>query len=60
MAKIKNDSLHGWDDEKIYFVEGETGTEYCVSDEFKLYDQLVQLCRTYFRENGIVKREHNA
>jgi hypothetical protein len=60
MAMYKEDRLHGWDDEKIYFFEGETGNEYCVSDECKLYDQLVRLCRTYFRENGIMKKEYNA
>ena len=54
------DSLSGKADGKIYYVESETEKEYCVSDEFKFYDQLIQLCRTYFRENGVVKREYNA
>ncbi len=60
MATYKENRLHVGTDGKIYYIDGETGKEYCVSDEFKLYDRLVQLCRTYFRENGIMKRDYNA
>lgn len=31
--------LYGWDDEKIYFWDEESGQELCVSDEEKLYNQ---------------------
>jgi len=42
--------LHGWDDEKIYFWDEESGHEWCVSDEKKLYNQLVEICREYFKK----------
>lgn len=42
--------LHGWDDEKIYFWDEERKKEWCVSDEEELYDQLVEICRKYFKE----------
>jgi len=42
-------NLHGWDDEKIYFWNKETGKEYCVNDEEKLYKKLLQVCIEYFK-----------
>jgi hypothetical protein len=59
MATYKNDSLIGKADGKIYFIEGETGDEYCISDELKFNDRLVELCRAYIRDNCISKREYN-
>lgn len=41
--------LYGWDEEKIYFWDEDFKKEWCVSDEEQLYNQLVQLCREYFR-----------
>jgi hypothetical protein len=38
--------LHGWDDEKIYFWDGEK--ERCVSDEEELYNQMLEICIKYF------------
>ncbi len=46
------DVLHGWDDEKIYFLDEERKKEWCVSDEAELYNQLVEICRRYFREKA--------
>lgn len=42
--------LHGWDDEKIYFWDEELNKEWCVTDEAQLYNQLVQICREYFKK----------
>ncbi len=39
-------SLHGWDDEKIYFWDGRK--ERSVTDEKELYDQLLEICVEYF------------
>jgi len=47
---IKNTPLYGWDDGKIYFNDEELGQEWCVSDEEKLYNQLVEICREYFKK----------
>ena len=55
-----DDSLCAKADGKIYYVDGETGNEYCVSDECKLYYQMVKLCRTFFRKNGVLKMENTA
>lgn len=44
--------LHGWDDEKVYFWDEETMQEWCVSDEEKLYRQLVEMCKEYFRKKA--------
>jgi hypothetical protein len=41
--------LHGWDDEKVYFVD-ETGVEWCVSDYPDLLVRLVEICRDYFAQ----------
>lgn len=49
MKSKKIKELHGWDDEKIYFWEEESGQELCVSDEEELYNQLVKICREYFK-----------
>ncbi len=46
----KSKELHGWDDEKIYFWDEERKKEWCVSDEEELYNQLVEICRKYFKE----------
>lgn len=35
--------LHGWDDEKIYFTDGGSGS-YCVSDDKELYEILEMIC----------------
>jgi hypothetical protein len=59
MARDTEDSLCAKMDGKIYYVDGETGNEYCVSDECKLYYQLVKLCRSFFRKNGAKKGENN-
>ena len=56
--------LHGWDDEKVYFVD-ETGQEQCVSDHPDLMVHLIEICRAYFAqkdhgpaaESGIVARQ---
>jgi len=40
--------LHGWDDEKIYFWDEEKKKEYCVTDEKRLYEQLLEICIKYF------------
>ena len=49
MMSIETKELHGWDDEKIYFWDEEIGQELCVSDEERLYNQLVEICREYFK-----------
>jgi len=49
--------LHGWDDEKIYFWDEESGQEWRVSDEEKLYNQLVAISREYFK-NTVNQRGH--
>jgi hypothetical protein len=60
MATDYEDSLCGKSDGKIYYVEDETGNEYCVSDDCRLYYRLVKLCRSYFRENDNRKKEYSA
>jgi len=47
-TKHKEISLHGWDDEKIYFWDGEK--ERCVSDEEELYKHIVKICKEYFEK----------
>jgi hypothetical protein len=39
-------NFYGWDDGKIYFLDGEK--EICVSDEEKLYNYFVKICTEYF------------
>jgi hypothetical protein len=48
--ETKTRELHGWDDEKIYFWDKEESREWCVSDEEELYNQLVEICREYFKK----------
>ncbi|MCX7723993.1 MAG: hypothetical protein N2042_01950 [Thermodesulfovibrio sp.] len=40
-------NLYGWDDEKIYFWDGER--EICVSDDKELYNQLIEICIKYIK-----------
>lgn len=40
-------TLHGWDDEKVYFID-EAGEEWCVSDDPDLLARLVKTCKNYF------------
>ena len=47
--RAKSKELHGWDDEKIYFWDLESRKEWCVSDEEELYNQLVEICKKYFK-----------
>jgi len=47
---IKNMTLHGWDDEKVYFFDERNGQEWCVTDESELYEELVQICKKYFEK----------
>ena len=49
----KSVTSHDWDDEKVYFWNEENKKDWCVSDEEKLYNQLVQLCRIYFKEKVV-------
>jgi|GEM_PF-1850539 len=51
MKSTETKLLHGWDDEKIYFWDETVGMERCVSDEEKLYNQLVEICREYFKKS---------
>jgi len=44
--------LHGWDDEKIYFRDDETRKEWCVTDEVELYNELLEICIEYFKKKG--------
>lgn len=44
--------LHGWDDEKIYFGDDETRKEWCVTDEVELYNELLEICIEYFKKKG--------
>jgi len=44
--------LHGWDDEKIYFWDEHKKKEWCVSDEEELYNKLVEICRSYFKNKA--------
>lgn len=46
------DALHGWDDEKIYFWDEEREKEWCVSEEAGLYNQLVEICKRYYKEKA--------
>jgi len=40
--------LYGWDDGSIYFMD-ENNTQWCVTEEKELYNQLEQLCTDYFK-----------
>lgn len=42
--------LHGWDDEKVYFWDEEKKIDWCVSDEEILYNQIIEVCKRYFKE----------
>lgn len=42
--------LYGWDDGSIYFMD-ENNTQWCVTEEKELYNQLEQLCTDYFKAN---------
>jgi hypothetical protein len=42
--------LHGWDDGRIFFWDEERKKDRCVTDEEELYQQLVEICREYFRK----------
>ena len=42
------ESLHGWDDEKVYYWDGKK--EWCISDEEILVRMIKRLCRDYFKE----------
>jgi len=59
MRSTETKLLHGWDDEKIYFWDEEFGKEWCVSDEEKLYNQLVEICRQYFKKSNKIERHLN-
>jgi len=48
-TKHKEISLYGWDDEKIYFCDGEK--ERCVSDEEKLYEDIMKISKGYFENH---------
>jgi len=43
--------LYGWDDGNIYFMDEEQKKEWCVTDNEALYNQLIEICRKYFRSN---------
>jgi hypothetical protein len=45
----KTKELHGWDDEKIYFWDEEKKKEWCVSDEEDLYQEVLKICKRYFK-----------
>lgn len=45
-SKSEKYHLHGWDDEKIYFWDGEK--EICVSEDEELYNHLLETCKKYF------------
>lgn len=49
-TEYKEISLHGWDDEKVYFWDGEN--EQCVSDEEELYRKIVNICKRYFKTHN--------
>lgn len=42
--------LYGWDDGKIYFMDEERNKEWCVTDNEELYNQLIEICRKYFKD----------
>ncbi len=44
-------TLHGWDDEKVYFFD-QNGVEWCVSDHPELLARLVEMCQEYFRQEA--------
>lgn len=48
--------LHGWDDEKVYFWDEENKKDWCVSDDEELYNQVVEMCRRYFKEKNSKKK----
>jgi hypothetical protein len=45
----QKESLHGWDDGKIYFYD-ESGKENCVSDQPELMENLMKICREFFKK----------
>ena len=47
-------TLHGWDDERVYFVD-ESGVEWCVSDHPDLLARLVEICRDYFAQKAAAR-----
>lgn len=49
-------SLHGWDDEKVYFYD-ETGKERCVSDYPELVARLIEICKDYFAQQATARSE---
>ena len=52
MTEFKREpTLHGWDDEKVYFLD-ENSVEWCVSDHSELLARLVEICREYFRQEA--------
>ena len=59
MGSKETKLLHGWDNEKVYFWDEECGKERCVSDEEKLYNQLVEICREYFRKSNKIGHHLN-
>ena len=47
MKKQEFPQLYGWDDGSIYFMD-DNNHQWCVTEEKKLYERLVQLCKEYF------------
>jgi len=49
-------TLHGWDDEKVYFFD-ETGVEWCVSDYPELMARLTEICQGFFAQQAQARSE---
>jgi len=47
---MKENKLHGWDDEKVYFWNGKE--DRCVTDDEELNSKLVELCEEHYK--GII------
>jgi len=48
MTDVKYEpTLHGWDDEKVYYID-QTGKEWCASDYTDLMAQLLEICQEHF------------
>lgn len=47
--------LYGWDDEGVYFWDDEMKREWCLNNYKDLYNELLELCIKYFKEEKGVK-----
>lgn len=51
----RDDYLHGWDDQKLYYWDGTQ--EFCVNDHPEFFDRLTMLCKDFFKRKKKVRIE---